>query len=141
MFITQKKLQARIDEAIAKIPAVSVPDHSAEIVALRDEVATLRADYASRADALERDFAARLSYEREKRDEMESRLWAMLGEVRQEILALPSPDPRLQGQAQEIREIADTVQYILEAPSQTVTTVVHAPASPAIPWAKQMGAR
>jgi hypothetical protein len=142
MFLTQKKLDQKIRDAL--VQAVSI--QAADMSALRDEIAQLKADAAERANELERDLVRRLTDERKLHEAEAQGLLSAVESVRQsipDIPPLPLPDPRLRVHAQEIRELVDTVQYILDGPPPVTTTVInnYLTTPERVSWAKPMGAR
>jgi regulator of protease activity HflC (stomatin/prohibitin superfamily) len=145
LFLTQKKLDQRIADALqraveaqtAQFAAVQrAHDQTAE--ALRAEIAQLRADVAERETEIGADLVRRLTDERRLHEAGAQGLLASIDAVRRSIPALPDPQPVRQA----LRELDDTVQYILDGPVP-VTTVInnHLMVNEAPGWARRMGAR
>jgi chromosome segregation ATPase len=145
LFLTQKKLDQRIADALqraveaqtAQFAAVQqAHDQTAE--ALRAEIAQLRADQRERETEISRDLVRRLTDERRLHEAEAQGLLASIEAVRQSIPTLPDSKPV----EQSIRELGDTVQYLLDGPDP-VTTVInnHLVVNDAPSWARRMGAR
>jgi hypothetical protein len=143
LFLTKKKLDARIAEAVRAV--IVPPDRGPEIEALQAEIAQLRADAAERVAEAEDDFVRRLTEERNLQAAGVQGLLQAVESVRRSIPTVPGPDPRLVAHAREMRELADTLQYILDGPDPVTTVINNYLTNPGhvepAGWARQMGAR
>ena len=139
LFLTQKKLDQRIAEAVKAV--MVTPDREPEIQALREQVAQLKADLHERVAGTEYDLVRRLTEQNEVHNAGVQGLMRQMEDVRVSIPAMPAPDERIPAQAREIRELADTVQYLLDAPDTTPTVINNYPVTPEPQvWVRRMGA-
>jgi hypothetical protein len=111
-------IRRKLDQRIADAVTQAAEQQTDEIQALRAEVRQLRTDAAGREAEQERALVRRLTEERRVHDAGVQGLLQAVAGVRSSIPTLPElrPDPRLDLHSEEIREIVDTVQYLLDAP-------------------------
>jgi len=113
MFLTRKRADKEIKSAVEQV-LLRVPDLTPQVDALRQQVGSLRAELVNlRADHAER--------EAELAREYDARLAQVLASMPElpKVVQVPvetriEPDPAVH---QSIRELDDTVRYLLEAPA------------------------
>ena len=137
MFLTQKKVQQKIDQAVEAAVKAQAEEldrvrvwHWQEIEALKEQVEILR------ADAREREHALTREYDQKIREAVQAiEIPQAVSSVQTVEVKVVEPDPRvdalvpLTASAHKwIRELDDTVGYLLEAPASVVTVIQEAPA-------------
>lgn len=151
-FMSEEKLTAKIKELIADLPAPTAD--RMELSLLKDGQATIRADLV----ALDTDIRAKVTKylgEERKRAEQESRTLGALVADKVSVEAVHTVEVSLRNyvdemsqrlasqtstsakHAQEMREIVDTLQYVLDGPDPVQNIINNYLTAPG--WARQIG--
>jgi hypothetical protein len=112
LFLTQKKLQQKVDEAVAA--------QAGEIQALRDVVETMRADQAEREAEFELQLVRRLTEERDLQNAgvqgLLEAVWAVRDRPEPVFPEIPDLAPQIAEATRLASQALDVATYALESP-------------------------